>query len=113
MKKWRDLNGEILHDGDIVEDVERRLIGKILMEGGYPYVLMQKQFRPDLLGYEPLDMTGPKEAYLRGLVSRHTKLWWWLHGYRVNAIILRKAERQRRAPWKPGTTEFETPIPWE
>ena len=112
MKKWRDLNGEILHDGDMIEDVERRVIGKVLMEGGLPYVLMQKQFRPDLLGYEPLDGKGPKEAYVRGLVARHTKLWWWMHRYTLSVIVLQKAERHRRSLCKPGIVQIEAPVPW-
>jgi hypothetical protein len=97
MEKWRDLNGEILHDGDMIEDVERRVIGKVLMGGGLPYVLIYKEFRPDLLGYEPLDTKGPHEAYVRGLVTRHTKLWWWLHRYTLSVIVLQKAERNRRS----------------
>lgn len=109
--KWRDVNGKRLNIGDVVEDFDRRVIGLVTEANGLPCIQMQKQFRTDCLGYVPLDNCGPKEAYIRGLVDRHTKFWWWLHRYTLNVLILKKAEQQFRAR-KAGTVQFETPIPW-
>ena len=112
MKKWRDLNGKILREGDMIEDVDRRVIGKVVYDCGLPCVLMQKQFRPELLGYELLDWKGPKEAYMRGLVAKHTKLWWWAHRYTLNVIVLIPAERHHRSIRNPGIVQIEAPVPW-
>lgn len=111
---WRDYSGNILNAGDMVEDMRRREIGKVVFQNGLPYSMVCKRFSPSTLGYEYVDPKGPAEAYLRSLVDKHTKIWWALHGYRLMDVdLLKRAEKVPRTPWQIGAVRFDAPVPWE
>ena len=97
MKKWRSLEGIVLREGDIIEDLDRRAIGEVKIVYGLPSINIQKEFNSDILGFAPVDLKGPDEAYIRPWVERHTKLWWWLHRYTLPVLMLkpRPTHRQR------------------
>ena len=113
MQKWRDAYGFEIAVGDIVEDTRRRVIGRIVNWHGLPAIQMFKRFSLSIMGYEQIDCKGPAEAYIRGLVDRHTKIWWWLHNYTLdNVEILKQADRRPRSA-HPGVVCFDAPIPWQ
>lgn len=103
MWKWRDSSGCELRIGDIVEDTERRIIGKIVLQNGLPALEIFKRFSAETLGYEFIDNKGTKEAYIRSIVPRHTRLWYWRRGYVLdNVTILRRMKsRHRRSNVRP------------
>lgn len=112
--KWRDVTGQTIAAGDIIEDTARRVIGKVVIWHGLPAVQMFKRFSVRTIDYEPIDYKGPDEAYIRGLVDRHTKVWWWLHGYRLdNVEIIKQAERRPRSNRRTVVAKYDAATPWQ
>jgi len=110
--KWRDVNGQPLSEGDIVEDTSRKVIGKIIIRHGLPALLKWKQFDRKTMNYEPVEYKAPMEAYEIGIIERHTKLWWAMHRYTLdNVEIIAHSQPERRIRM-PGTTYFDAPVPW-
>lgn len=84
---WRDMYGNEIHIGDVVENVSKREIGRVIKTGnGLPAMMMWKRFSTKTLGYEPVGLGGAKEAYFRPMIQRHSKLWWYLHDYCIPDI---------------------------
>jgi len=96
--KWKDGFGSNLQEGDIIEDTRRRIIGRVNWHNGLPAMEAIKRFSARTMGYELMDNKGPKEAYIVGIVPRHTKVWYWRHGYVLDHVeILQHAQPRRRS----------------
>ena len=107
---WRDAWGETIQSGDIVEDLDRRYIGKVLFRYGKPHIHYFKQFSAQTLGYKFVDVVGPDEAYIRCLAPK--KEWRYkLNGHRLNHVeVLQKRKPTDR------NAQTVTPVdmpPWE
>ena len=110
---WKDANGNELHAGDIVEDTSRRIIGRVIWQHGLPALYAQKKFSYKTMGYELLDMQGPQEAYIKSIVPRHTKLYYFLRGYVLDDVMILRAAEPAKREYKPlGVTRFDAPVPW-
>lgn len=97
MKRWKDAFGREIKIGDIVEDRDRRIIGKAFRHHGMPMIRIFKKFNAGLLNYEMIELKGPNEAYEYGMVPKRTKLWYWAHGYKLEHIeIIRSAQEANR-----------------
>ena len=107
---WKDAYGNVLREGDIVEDTEKRLIGKITMRNGEPVMIVYKRFDLSLLTYETvMDYKGPIEGHTSMLVPYHSKVWWWRHGrYLDNVELLKRAEKKEHVPY--GTVKLDNLI---
>lgn len=89
--KWKDNFGQELNVGDIVEDTNRKIIGRIVKRYGLPVLRAMKRFNYDLLSYELIEVKGPEEAYEYSIIPRHSKLWYWSHSYILDHIeVLQK-----------------------
>lgn len=107
---WRDAWGEPIQPGDIVEDINNRVIGEVKYLYNRPYVHYFKQFSAQTLGYEWVSVTAPDEAYLRCLAPK--KEW----RYKLNGHRLRHVEVLQKRKANNGHAQTVTPIdmpPWE
>lgn len=105
--KWRDVNGRELAEGDIIEDIRRRVIGRVIIQRGMPAIMVYKQFSTRLMGYEPVEYKAPQEAYIRELVERHTRIWWMMHGYVLeNVEILKHTEESPKKKYRSGAAFY-------
>ena len=110
MAIWRDAWGEEIHPGDIVEDLNRRVIGEVKFMYGKPHIHYFKQFSAQTLGYEFVDVCAPDEAYVRCLAPK--KEW----RYRLNGHRLNNVELLQKLAVKDGHAQTVTPIdmpPWD
>ena len=95
MLKWKDMAGNSLDYGDIVEDIERRIIGEIVH--GYfnnqPMLRIISQFSIKAMKYIEMPNHSTYEATERSFIPHHSKLYWFIHSYRINNIeLLKKGE---------------------
>ena len=93
MLKWKDAYGNQIGYGDIVEDFERRIIGKVVrsMLTGQPVLQIISQFSIKAMTYLPPPDNSTDFSLERNFIPKHSKLYWILHGYRLDNIeILKK-----------------------
>jgi len=97
MLKWKDVSGNFLDYGDIVEDFEKRIIGEIVHShfNNQPVLRIISEFSIKSMGYVEVSNHGPYEATERNFIPRHSKLYWFIHGYRLNNIELLKKNEDR------------------
>jgi len=92
MLKWKDVSGQQLDYGDIVEDFERRYIGIIVHSyfNNQPVLHLISQFSYKTMTYVSVPNHGTNESMERSFIPRHNKLYWILHDYRLSNIELLK-----------------------
>lgn len=117
MAIWRDAWGEEIDPGDIVEDMNRRVIGEVKFMYGKPHIHYFKQFSAQTLGYEFVDVCAADEAYVRCLAPK--KEWRYrLNGHRLNHVELlqKRKPKDRNAqtvtPVDMPTWEAQAPTDW-
>lgn len=96
MPEWKDAFGQVIKTGDIVEDTNRKIIGRVIKRYGMPMIYAMKKFNAELLSYEMVELKGPNAAYEYGIIPRHTKIWYRLHGYVLDHIEIIKPMREGR-----------------
>lgn len=111
---WRDAWGEPIQQGDIVEDLNHRYIGKVLFMYNKPHIHYFKQFSAQTLNYELVDVYAPDEAYIRCLAPK--KEWRYrLNGHRLNNVeVLQKrkpTERNAQTVRRWICRQWEAPAP--
>lgn len=97
MLKWKDAGGNSLDYGDIVEDFEKRVIGEIVHShfNNQPVLRVISQFSVKSMGYVNPPNYSTHEATERSFIPHHSKLYWFIFGYRLNNIeLLRKAKNE-------------------
>lgn len=92
---WRDCYGAVLCAGDIIEDLDQRVIGKVVFRNGCPEVLPWKWFMPSTMNYVPaVDCLGNAITETRRITGRHTKLGWAMRGHRMPHVEVLKREKK-------------------
>lgn len=97
--KYRDAYGALLQYGDIVENLNTHDIGIITRSSfnDTPVIYVMKEFSWYDLTYHPVTHTGARECYERTFLPKCSKLYLYLHNYRIPGIeLLRHGERNRR-----------------
>lgn len=92
MLKWKDAYGNQIEYGDIVEDFERRIIGKVVRSflTGQPVLQIISQFSIKAMTYLPPPDNSTDFSLQRNFIPKHSKLYWIFHNYRLDNIeILR------------------------
>jgi len=92
MLKWKDAYGNQIKYGDIIEDFERRIIGKVVRSflTGQPVLQIISQFSIKAMTYLPPPDNSTDFSLQRNFIPKHSKLYWILHNYRLDNIeILR------------------------
>lgn len=114
---WRDAWGEEIRPGDIVEDMDRRIIGEVVFRCNKPHIHFYKVFSRQTLGYEFVDVVAADEAYIRCLAPK--KDWRYkLNGHRLSHVeVLQKRKPVTRnaqtvTPIAMPTWEAPMPIEW-
>ena len=119
--KFRDEHGVHLHVGDIVENLEKRVIARVTIDGsGRPVLRMEKKFNFRSMQYEPVAWFAPNEAIDMPLAPRKTKWYWRRNGWRIPDLqVLYKApleHQNRRNTYRTvrhsGKVLIDAPVPW-
>lgn len=94
MLKWKDAYGNQIKYGDIVEDFERRIIGKVVRSllTGQPVLQVISQFSIKAMTYVPPPDNSTNYSLERNFIPYHNKLYWILHNYRIDNIEILKSE---------------------
>lgn len=92
MLKWKDVHGLQIGYGDIIEDFERRIIGKVVHSSfnNQPVMRIISQFSIKVMTYLPPPDNSTDFSLERNFIPKHNKLYWFFHNYRIDNIeILR------------------------
>ena len=88
MLKWKDAYGNQIEYGDIIENFERRIIGKVVRSSlnGQPVMRIISQFSIRAMTYLPPPDNSTDFSLERSFIPKHNKLYWILHNYRIDNI---------------------------
>lgn len=92
MRQFKDHYGRYLHQGDLVEDTNKKIIGRVVyrIRSGKLAVKAEKGLSWSKLSYVPIS-----PPYFYNACGKHGKIYWFFHRYRLNNIVLLE-RRQRR-----------------
>ena len=99
MLKWKDAYGNQIGYGDIIENFERRIIGKVVRSSfnNQPVMRIISQFSIKAMTYLPPPDNSTDLSLERNFIPKHSKLYWILHNYRIDNIeILRSGNDNER-----------------
>ena len=87
---YRDIIGRKLNYGDTIEDLNSRRIGVIVWNKEYhaPMLHLISQFSRKFQQYIPISNCSTTESIEKFFVPQHRKIWWWLHGMRLDNVEL-------------------------
>ena len=91
---WCDTYGNLIEEGDLVEDLDRLIIGYIEINSrGVPCIHTTMTYCR-MYAWQPLDNKGPIEAYQKELFDEtKSKFYWWRKHYVLsNITILKKGK---------------------